>query len=373
MRRLVAAIVLGFAAVMPANAYNEAGHFYSVGYAVRNLTQPMPANWAAIIAFCAQLPDECYELDAVEQGRSLAPWHPVNISHWWLSIGDGSDVQRMIAVQQLLHGLTGGEAKALQASAVEIVKELAKPVTSHDGGTPTSDQLCALGFAYHLLGDSFAHEAMDAPQAGQQSRMYETGYGHVRDGHNPDYPLYDLTGVHTRWDAWSRYTTEGAGYAGTFDGGLVRALATGIAGEATKLSCWFGLRSGPACLDDYGDTIIEANIRKKTDALQCLAPAVEDHGYDACDAYMKTSLARETTCLPSCRGAWDIYKKVAADELTKNEKARDPVYGSLKAADYADPDLSYPDPRVDPVACAADPAKPENGGHCPYPNRTPAR
>jgi hypothetical protein len=297
----------------------------------------------------------------------------VNISNWWLSVGDGTDIQRMVAVQQLLHGLTGGEATALQDVAEKTVKRLAKPIVDRGGRTPTSDELCALGFAYHLLGDSFAHQTIDKPKTGEW-RMYETGYGHLRDFHNPDYPLYDLTGVHTRWDAWSKYTTNGGLYAGTFDGHLVEQLAQGIAEGARKGSCWFGLRSGPQCLDNYGDDLIEERIGdalKELKPLQCLAPMIEKHTYSPCDQYMDASLVKETTCHPSCRGAWDLYKRVAAEELTANERARAATYQSLEAGDYADPDLSPSDRGA--AACPGESVPVSDHQKCPYPNATPSR
>lgn len=368
LKRAVAATVLA-CALWPSwtFAYNEAGHFYSVGFAVRNLKTPMPTNWAAIIAFCAQLPDESYELDAVELGRSLAPWHPVNIASWWHADMSSIDIQRMVAVQQLLHGLTGGEAQAVQSVAADIVSTLALHVTKPGPGEPTSDQLCALGFAYHLLGDSFAHQTIDKP-TGDPWLMYQTGYGHLGDGHKPDYPLYDLTSGAVRWNRWSDYTSHGGTYAGSFDGNLVRTLAKAIADKATVLKCWFGLRSGPECDDTYGDDLIEREIREHLPALKCLAPAVEDHGYDPCDTYMKTSLVTETTCLPSCRGAWDAYKEVAVQKFESNAVARDRFYGKFT---YADPDLSYPDPRPTAAFCRGETFEPKNDEYCPYPNRTP--
>jgi hypothetical protein len=88
----------------------------------------------------------------------------------------------MITTEQVLHALTGGQSASVTRIAVRLVQHFRDVVrTSHD---PTD--CAALGFALHLLGDSFAHRQID-----NQPVLYPTGKGHALDSIYPDLPLYE--------------------------------------------------------------------------------------------------------------------------------------------------------------------------------------
>src|SRR5262249_28965529 len=125
-------------------------------------------------------------------------------------LGPTETVGRMVVVQQLLHGLTGGEAMELRAVATDVVSALRKAITA---GSNDSNHLCALGFALHLTGDSFAHTRLDdMAKKPAERRMYPTGKGHAPDYGWPDHPLH--TGA--RAGEWIDYLKKvGADFTGT--------------------------------------------------------------------------------------------------------------------------------------------------------------
>jgi hypothetical protein len=186
---------LATAALAPrsVSAYQEAGHYYTVALLAYRLIPPMTDSDAHLIAFCAQLPDQSSDLDAVVVYETALTHSPFSWLSWAATDAAGSvDVRRMITVQQLLHGLTGGSADAVQRVAVQTVRELRRKVSpaaeAGDAGQRGA-ALCALGLALHLFGDSFAHQVMGDPGTADPNRVYPTGRGHAWDLHSPDLPL----------------------------------------------------------------------------------------------------------------------------------------------------------------------------------------
>lgn len=168
-------------------SYNEDGHFYTA-VAVQHFREPpFDSNLrqqAALLAFCAQLPDLAKEFDAVTlRVGVMSSW-----GGWaWGSFsycGKDNDVCRMVTAHHYLHGLTDTASEPVTEAATAILRSLLRSGDRPNRIDP--DRICAAGFALHLLGDSFAHRRLDSP-----SRMYAPGMGHYRDDHNPDLILYN--------------------------------------------------------------------------------------------------------------------------------------------------------------------------------------
>lgn len=191
------------------NAYEAAGHFYGVGLVSgsidpANLTPPLSNTDVFTITFCAWLPDETTELNAVEVYKWLLEKHPFDygtwsapyLNPWSTDSGYPDTIGKMVVIQQLLHGLTGGRSQAVRQVARSLVTEMEhqREANPHD---PNS--LCALGFSLHLLGDSYAHTRLDDP-----SLMYPTGRGHAPDYTWPDHPLHTLA----REEDWEGYLDQ---------------------------------------------------------------------------------------------------------------------------------------------------------------------
>jgi len=175
--------------------WEEAGHYYSVQYLLtmydgwKNLN--LPKEDINIISFCTQLPDEASELDAANLYFALR----------LLKVRDTDFTNEVFTVEQISHGLTGGNSTILREVAERTIKKIiedlnARPQIQHE---QMITRACALGFALHLYGDSFAHRDLD-----NESKMYPTGRGHgLAAVTNPDHPLLDK-----RRDPWKQYMQD---------------------------------------------------------------------------------------------------------------------------------------------------------------------
>jgi hypothetical protein len=186
----LAALLLG----APARAYQRDEHYYSARVALAAVRPPLEG--AGVAAMCAQLADEAPELNAIAAYERLMR-HPFDYVVWSAG-GSGPDatVGRMVTVQQLLHGLTGGPPAAVRAAAVGAVRAALAAITAAREPAARADALCALGFSLHLYGDSFAHRRLRNP-----NRMYRTGIGHLFDASTPDFPLC----APDRLELWKEY------------------------------------------------------------------------------------------------------------------------------------------------------------------------
>lgn len=196
--RLALAAGLGLAAAAPAPAYQRDEHYYSVRVTLAALRPRLRGD--EVVALCGQLADEAPELNAIEVYKRLMR-HPLDYASWTLrGAGPDATVGRMVTIQQLLHGLTGGSSAAMRAVAVDAVRGARAGVeAARRDPTARADALCALGFALHLYGDSFAHQRLKNP-----SRMYRTGIGHLFDASTPDFPLSSPA----RLDLWRQYVSS---------------------------------------------------------------------------------------------------------------------------------------------------------------------
>jgi hypothetical protein len=176
-------LVVNLACTSPVQAYDQAGHFYSTYSALTSDVGTEPER--ALVAFCTQLPDLAADLDAVAVYKRAILESPLKWYRWAQHDDVGRDpaIHNMIAIQQLLHALTGGDASAIQQVAEgNLQNMLSKTKSAPDRAAA----LCALGFGLHFYGDALAHRQLD-----KSNRMYETGFGHGNDLHYPDYAFCD--------------------------------------------------------------------------------------------------------------------------------------------------------------------------------------
>lgn len=189
-RAFLAALLL---AAAPARAYHREEHYYSLRLALGSTEPRLPGD--EIVALCAQLADEAPELNPIAAYRHVMR-HPLAYASWSLSEhGPDATVGRMVTIQQLLHGLTGGSSAAAHAIAADAARGALEAVRRAPPAA-RADALCAFGFSLHFYGDSFAHRRMHNPKM-----MYPTGLGHMFDGPAPDIPFYSAA----RTTLWREY------------------------------------------------------------------------------------------------------------------------------------------------------------------------
>ena len=143
----------------PSGRYGETGHYYTI-YALSLAAGHSPED-ARKNALYAQIPDQISELDAIS----------VQISEVRSRLSGStqrSTAAKRDSVQRVLHALTGGSSKHETGRTVAALQK-------SKAGT------VRYGLLLHRLGDSFSHRTMK-----DESRMYDTGYGHALDGQAPD-------------------------------------------------------------------------------------------------------------------------------------------------------------------------------------------
>ena len=358
-RMPVAAVICGALATGTSYAYQKVGHFYSTfvfGQSMPRLSLTAPEQ--RLLAFCAQLPDQSKDLDAVATYRYLVLHHPLDWARWGAFDYTGSDgIRRMVTVQQLVHGLTGGTADDVRGSTKQIVMRLADGV-SRSGDRRVS--ICALGIGMHLLEDSYAHQRM----AEDESLMYSTGVGHAADLSYPDYPLCDgLTeGPHAtytcqavgasdcppvtnglaksrfcRWadflgqDALSPTPVASQSAAATVAIRDLRALV----GSADDLNSW---------REQAGEGALLKDLHLPPEFQKFFAA---HNASDSCQALLDSAAADASLQLVeagapvagrplSCKDVWNIYAPTAVDVFTSNERAGKNIRERRKQGSWTD-------------------------------------
>lgn len=266
-----------------ASAYRWDEHYYTVRLAFG------AQQGGAVGALCAQLADEAPELNAIAVYRRLMK-HPFDYARWSLE-GDGPDetVGRMVTVQQLLHGLTGGSPEAVRTIAMRTAESVGARARSEKDPRQRADAQCALGFALHLYGDSFSHVRIKNP-----AKMYPTGLGHFFDATTPDLPLSSTA----RMGMWREYLAtmpalialgSGAGFAPVF------AAAAELQHRAKAENRYAGaelMHAETQALEGSGiqAVLLEHNLSDRP--CQAIADAA----------------AKGLPASPSCEGAWALYR-----------------------------------------------------------------
>jgi hypothetical protein len=284
LRLLIAAAPLLTA--RPAAAYRWDEHYYTVRLAFG------AREGGDVAALCAQLADEAPELNAIAVYRRLME-HPLDYAAWALG-GKGPDetVGRMVTIQQMLHGLTGGSPEAVRAIAVDAAKTLGEKARAEKDPRKRADAQCALGFALHLYGDSFAHTRIR-----NTTKMYPTGLGHFFDATTPDQPLSSAA----RLTMWQDYlatapTLIPAGIKAAFEPVFAAAAESQRRARAGNGYARAELmHAETAALEGSGiqAALIAHNVSNKP--CQAIADAA----------------AKGLNATPSCEGAWALYRDAA--------------------------------------------------------------
>ena len=270
----------------PALSYRWDEHYYTVRLAFG------AREGGEVAALCAQLADEAPELSAIAVYRRLMK-HPLDYAAWTLrGAGPDATVGRMVTIQQLLHGLTGGSPEAVRAIAIDAVKSLGAAARAEQDPQKRADAQCALGFALHLYGDSFAHTRIK-----NTARMYGTGLGHFFDATTPDHPLSSAA----RLEMWRDYLAT----APTFiPAGIKAALEPVFAAAAESQR---RARAG-------NDFAREELMHAETTALEGsgIKAALLEHNLSnkPCQS-IADAAARGMPATPACEGAWALYRDAA--------------------------------------------------------------
>jgi hypothetical protein len=289
MRPLIGAAALALFSVLwarPAAAYRWDEHYYTVRLAFG------AREGGEVAAMCAQLADEAPELNAIAVYRRLME-HPLDYASWTLR-GKGPDetVGRMVTIQQMLHGLTGGSPEAVRAIAVETAQTLGAEMRGEKDPRKVADAQCAVGFALHLFGDSFAHTRIK-----NTTKMYPTGLGHFFDATTPDQPLSSTA----RLDMWRDYLAT----APTLIPSGIKAAFEPVFAAAAESQ-----RRARA-----GNNFARAELmHAETTALEGsgIRAALIEHNLSnkPCQAIVDAA-AMGLPAKPTCEGAWTLYRDAA--------------------------------------------------------------
>jgi outer membrane protein OmpA-like peptidoglycan-associated protein len=232
------------------------------------------------------------------------------------------------AVQQYLHGLTGGKATSVRNIARSAVESLATRAAEASSEQDRVDLLCAAGFALHLYGDSHSHSGLGG-QEDPSDLLYATGYGHAARGIKPDCILYSSSEFPNakRRELWADYLLS-----------IPQLLGADLRPEREQVVQDFLEHLKQLPPDDsqrnyYGDVRIPFAQIVNTPSFLRNAFANEDKYY--CDVFISTAWPRSTVA-PHCKRAWEEFRHVVAAEFDQVPEARsastdwayaDPVFG----------------------------------------------
>jgi hypothetical protein len=239
----------------------------------------------------------------------------------------------MVAVQQLLHGITGGDSVAEQAVARETVRQLRDKANT----SPDLNAKCALGLALHLYGDSFAHTEITWRQSArpEQGSMYPTGIGHGPEFNKPDRPFYRLD----RTRLWKTYVTSLAAlFAPAVESNVIHACFDNAWDDYSK--------NGNYYYDmyvslDYGETYLENYLVKCIPDPNHVVKLFPDTDDEPCEDLIKKRPGPSGGL--TCGNTWKIfsaasalaYRACAQHALTgcESASARDQSYSKYDNSD----------------------------------------
>lgn len=306
--------------------YDVAGHFYTVGIVFDGVDHPLPPEAIDLITFCAWLPDETTELNAVTVYERLSRFD-------WLrweatDSGPAATVGAMVEVQQLLHALTGGESGAVTRVARRTVSDLLRDV--RPAGSPTQDyvnHLCAVGFALHLYGDSFAHRV-----TGDLSHTYPTGGGHWAEFSHPDH----LLSSPAKEDLWKQYAVSEEAFLDQTH------TAPKIKAAIQLIEAYY--HAHPREDDNVSERRVTVILSGYLNTLTNGHPPrfLEPSGYfgEPCQSYVQWNFVRSfIPGMPDCKAAWTIFRQRALARYKEEPNARHDAYPQF---DQADPQWEAP-------------------------------
>jgi len=237
----------------------------------------------------------------------------------------------MVALQYYLHGLSGVPAPQLRLAAQDIIREIDGELVNNGLDKSLRRQLiCARGFAIHLYGDSFAHVKLESETPRFFSRdykteMYDTGLGHARDGHKPDY----LYGHNIEINKWPKY---------------VQGISSAIAPDANPkpvLDTHKGCPDGNFQNCDNRDKEVLISIIREKAILMANMQKFLNTGSSGigdmarattCDQVVKSAFP-DTSNAPDCSKAWGSYLDKAIRVFLKY--GIDPTSRVNASADYS--------------------------------------
>lgn len=209
--RLILITCLAAAASGTALAFLAGGHHYTLLaiYRANRISAPTADKFKLVEAFCAQLPDLSAELDAVTQRVRVG--YSGKDSMWgFLSRCESPISRHMVASQYYLHALTGTKVPPVRDAAAQILQELRAEFSKSNSDQEKAHLACQIGFAAHLLGDTFAHARLDPKKSDE---LYDTGLGHASDFSQPDYILTRRgmkpgAGGQNSWVEWAKRASQ---------------------------------------------------------------------------------------------------------------------------------------------------------------------
>lgn len=314
------ALALALAAALaasPAAAYVRDEHYYTTRLSLG------AREGGDVAAMCSQLADEAPELNAITTYRRVMR-RPASYAAWTLAgRGPADTVGVMVQTQQLLHGLTGGSPEAARTIAADVARELFDRAVSEKDPAARANDLCAVGFALHLYGDSFSHRRIHNP-----SRMYGTGIGHFFDATRPDLPLLSPA----RFDLWRDYLASAAALIPeAADPALdpVFAAASETRAHARSRNNWalkelWALEHSAAEARGLKCRVLPRNVAERP-CREVLAAATADMKHP-----------------PTCEGAWAVYREAAVrafeawDAAHPDAPSRVPVRPLTGASPFGD-------------------------------------
>lgn len=313
-------------------AYDNTVHYYTTEIVMRHIAPDITEVENRIVAFCAQLPDETTEYDALSQYRRLASLETWNYFKWARAdlgspemaavIDSSCAVREMVTVQQLLHGLTGGDAGELLSSAEQILIALADNVEWGSDTADENNQLCAIGFAVHLLGDARAHRKLGSSSANSAGTMYGTGSGHFSDKTRPDKILQSETGI----DGWVDYKNHiPSSMPGSYS--MPSDVITRMRGELEAAAKkWFGKNRSAR------NAVLEETASWATNEQFAPGP----HPNEPCQDYLDSVFPNLVPDMevPHCLMIWDLFSAVAISTFDSVHGSRTPI---LKETQYLAP------------------------------------
>ncbi len=339
-----------------AESYDNTVHFFQTAVVVKYLLPSITDDEKWLVALCAQLPDETEEYDAVKQYKkfsSKSSWSELwdwvkteNNDREMRSILANSEATReLVTIQQLLHGLTGGDAEEMRDTAKAILKTLAQSWKEFNNDksksiTDKTEILCAIGFAVHLLGDTLAHKRLDSGGLDAPGKMYPTGMGHAYDGYKPDILLESVTGL------------NGIKYYSNqipilfperrLDADQLQKLLAKL--EAAN-EMWGRWRAGNKAREEI---IEEAESWAKEKQLR-----PDEHDNETCQSYLNNLIVglnkkkqdqKDKLCAPACQSVFAIFADTAKKQFNISHQSRLPA---LSLDEYF-----YPKAEGTPLGCS---------------------
>ena len=133
---LAAAFLLAMA--LPGAAYQRDEHYLTTRLVLG------AREGGDVAALCSQLADEAPELNASAVYQRLME-HPFAYASWTMrGTGPEDTVGRVVTIQQMLHGLTGGHPEALRAIATGAARDLWKTARAEKDAQKRADLIAYL-------------------------------------------------------------------------------------------------------------------------------------------------------------------------------------------------------------------------------------